>query len=81
VRRIRRSAHRVTLGVADPNLAPRAGLRLVTELDRILGITATLDRHVGPTTAKARGLTAGELVVSMAETMLAGGDFMVDLDC
>ena len=80
MRRIRRSGPRVTLGAADPNLTPRAGLRLVAELDRILGITATLDRHVDPTTGSARGLSAGELVVSVAETMLAGGDFMVDLD-
>ena len=80
MRIIRRSRPFVTLGPSDPNLTPRAGLRLVAELDRILGITSTVDGHVGPTTASARGLSAGELVVSMAETMLAGGDFMVDLD-
>ena len=80
MRRIRRSRPRVTLGAVDPNLTPRAGLRLVAELDRVLAIAATLDRHVGPTTRSARGLSAGKLVVSMAETMLAGGDFMVDLD-
>jgi len=80
VRRIRRSCPFVTLGPSDPNLTPRAGLRLVAELDRILGITSTVDGHVGPTTASARGLSAGELVVSMAEAMLAGGDCMVNLD-
>lgn len=80
MRRIRRSRLRVTLGSADPNLTPRAGLRLVAEVDRILGVTATVDARVGPTTARGRGLSAGKLVLSMAETMLAGGDFMVDLD-
>ena len=80
MRRIRRSRPRVTLGPADPNLTPRAGLRLVAELDRILGVSATVDRHVGPTTARCRGLSAGQLVLAMAETMLAGGDFMIDLD-
>ena len=80
MRRIRRSRPRVTLGPADPNLTPRAGLRLVAEVDRILGVSATVDRHVGPTTARCRGLSAGQLVLAMAETMLAGGDFMIDLD-
>lgn len=80
MRRIRRCIRRVGLGQADPNLTPRAGLRLVGELDRILRVTATVDAHVGPTTTRRRGLSAGGLVVSMAETMLAGGDFMVDLD-
>lgn len=77
---IRRSTPRVTLGDADPSLTPRAGLHLVKEVDRVLGITATLDAAIGETRARRRGLSAGELVVSMAETMLAGGDFMADLD-
>jgi len=80
VQRIRRSRPRVTLGAADASLTPRAGLRLVAEIDRILGVTATVDARVGPTTARRRGLSAGKLVLAMAETMLAGGDFMIDLD-
>ena len=80
MRRIRRPNHRVTLGEADPSLTPRAGLHLVAELDRVLGIVATLDASIGETRARRRGLSAGELTVSMAETMLAGGDFMCDLD-
>ena len=80
MRRIRRSRPRVTLGESDPNLTPRAGLRLVGELDRVLGLTPTLDAAIGEMRVRRRGLSAGALVVSMAETMLAGGDFMVDLD-
>jgi hypothetical protein len=80
VKSIRRSTRHVTLGNADPSLTPRAGLHLVAEVDRVLGITATLDAAIGETRARRRGLSAGELVVSMAETMLAGGDFMADLD-
>ena len=72
MRRIRRQIRRVSLGEADPSLTPRAGLRLVAELDRILGVVATLDDHIGPTTTRRRGLSAAELVVSMAETMLGG---------
>ncbi len=43
-------------------------------------MTATVDRYVGPTTTRRRGLSVGKLVLSVAEMMLAGGDFMVDLD-
>lgn len=80
MRTLRHRRPHVALGDADPSLTPRAGLRLVAEVDRILGVVASIDRRVGPTTARRRGLSAGQLVVSMAETMLAGGDFMVDLD-
>ncbi len=80
MRRIRRSLPRVTLGEADPNLTPRAGLRLVAELDRVLGVAPALDGEIGETRVRRRGLSSGRLLLSMAETMLAGGDFMVDLD-
>jgi len=80
VKKIRRSRPGVTLGRADPSLTPRAGLHLVAELDRVLGITATLDSHIGPVKSRRRGLTAAEMLLAMAETMLGGGDFMCDLD-
>jgi hypothetical protein len=80
VRRIRRSAPHVTLGDADPSLTPRAGLRLVAELDRVLRIATSLDAAIGETRARQRGRSAGKPVLAMAETMLSGGDFMADLD-
>jgi Transposase DDE domain group 1 len=70
----------IALGEPDRSLTPRAGLHLVAELDRVLGIAATLDARIGPLKTRRRGLSGGEVVVSVAETMLAGGDFMVDLD-
>jgi hypothetical protein len=80
VKTLRRCQPPVTLGAPDPTLTPRAGLCLVAEVDRVLGVAATLDCHIGQLKARRRGLSAGELVLSMAETMLAGGDFMCDLD-
>lgn len=68
------------VGRDDPTLTPAAGVILVAELDRVLGVINTIDVHVGPIKVRRQGLSAGQLVVSMAETMLAGGDFMVDLD-
>ncbi|MGH9210658.1 MAG: hypothetical protein ACRD2C_08235, partial [Acidimicrobiales bacterium] len=52
----------------------------MAELDRVLGIQGVIDVEVGPVKARRRGLGAGGLVLSVAETMLAGGDFMCDLD-
>ncbi len=80
MKKIRPSRPGVTLGRADPSLTPRAGLHLVAELDRVLGITATLDSHIGPVKSRRRGLTAAEMLLATAETMLGGGDFMCDLD-
>jgi len=71
LRTIRRCRPRVTLGEADPMLTPRAGLHFVAELDRILAITSTLDSHIGPVKTRRRGLSAGEMVLSVAETMLS----------
>lgn len=68
------------VGPDDPSLTANAGLLLVAEVDRILGVADTIDAHVGRIKSRRQGLTAGELVVSMAECMLAGGDFMSDLD-
>ncbi len=80
MKNIRRSRPRATLGRPDPKLTPRAGLHLVAEVERVLGVAATLDQHIGPVKARRRGLTAGEMVLAMTETMLGGGDFMCDLD-
>ncbi|MGH8976045.1 MAG: IS1380 family transposase [Acidimicrobiia bacterium] len=68
------------VGRDDPSLTARAGLVLVAEVDRVLGVAAAIDAAVGSFKARKRGLSAGEVVLSAAESMLAGGDFMVDLD-
>lgn len=53
---------------------------MVAEVDRVLGVAATIDGYVGRIKGRRQGLSAGELVLSMAESMLVGGDFMCDLD-
>jgi hypothetical protein len=64
----------------DPSVTARAGLSLVAEVDRVLGVVAAIDDKVGWLKERRRGLSSGELVASMAESMLADGDFMCDLD-
>jgi Transposase DDE domain group 1 len=53
---------------------------LVVDADRVLGVISVLDSQVGRLKQRQRGLSVGETMVSMAESMLADGDFMCDLD-
>jgi len=70
----------VRIGAPDPRLTPCAGVEAVREVDRVLGLTAALDRHVGSLKTRARGLSGGQLVTAMASCQLTGGDHLVSLD-
>lgn len=70
----------VVLGRPDGRITPRAGLGLVAKLDDLLGITATIDGATEGFKRRRRGLLLGGVTVALAETMLAGGDFLCDLD-
>lgn len=76
----RRRARRVRIGAPDHRLTGAGGLEAVRELDRVLGIVAALDAGIGPVKRRARGLTAGQALMTMACAQLAGEDFMVGLD-
>ncbi|MGE3834421.1 MAG: hypothetical protein AB7H43_06505 [Acidimicrobiia bacterium] len=52
----------------------------MTEAVRALGLIEAIDAFVGPIKRRRRGLSAGEFVVSLAECLLGGGDFLADLD-
>ena len=71
---------KVVLGAPDGRITPRGGLHLVAKLDKLLGITATIDNGDLAFKQRRRGLMLGGVMVSLAETMLAGGDFLCDLD-
>ena len=75
-----RHRRRLELRADDPTLTPAAGLAAVAEAVRALGLVEAIDAYVGPIKARDRGLSAGELVVALAECLLAGGDFLCDLD-
>jgi hypothetical protein len=70
----------VVIGADDPSVTSRAGLALVAEVDRVLGVAEALETSVGWLKQRRRGLGIGEVLVSVAESMLADGDFMCDLD-
>jgi hypothetical protein len=71
---------RVAIGASDPALTPNAGLAAVTELVDRLGVTAALDAGIGSVKQRGRGMTGGELLVSLASCQLTGGDHLVSLD-
>ncbi len=80
VKTIAKKRAKVVLGAPDGRITPRGGLQLVAKLDQLLGITATIDHGDLAFKQRRRGLMLGGVMVSLAETMLAGGDFLCDLD-
>jgi hypothetical protein len=80
VKTIRQRRRRFELRADDPSLTATAGLVVVAEVVRALGVVPAIDREVGPIKRRRRGLGPGELLVGLAETLLAGGDFLCDLD-
>ncbi|NLT53909.1 MAG: IS1380 family transposase [Actinomycetales bacterium] len=68
------------IGAADASLTSSAGVAAVTEVDRVLALTATLDRHLPAIKQRDRGLSAGATLTAIASCQLAGGDHLVSLD-
>src|SRR5215218_2402054 len=72
---------RITVRADDPSLTPYAGLAVSGELARRLGLAELVDaelaveRRARPVKVRRRGLSPGELVVSLAECQLVGGSF------
>jgi hypothetical protein len=61
-------------------LTPCAGVEAVREVDRVLGLTAALERGIGAVKARRRGLSGGQLLIALASAQLTGADFLVRLD-
>ena len=80
VTRLAKKKRKVVLGAPDGRITPRAGLHLVAKLDKLIGIQGTIDGAGPPIKQRRRGLMLGGVLVALAETMLAGGDFLCDLD-
>ena len=78
--RVAKKKQKVVLGAPDGRITPRAGLHLVAKLNELLGITANIDAGGPSFKRRKRGLMLGGVMVALAETMLAGGDFFCDLD-
>jgi hypothetical protein len=71
---------RVRIGVPDPSLTATSGVVAVAEFVVKLGVVGIFDRAVGTIKQRARGVSAGELLVGLAQSQLLGGDALVALD-
>jgi Transposase DDE domain group 1 len=76
-----RGRGRLVVRADDPSLTPYAGLAVSGELARRLGLAELIDaelaveRRARAVKVRRRGLSPGELVVSLAECQLVGGSF------
>lgn len=76
-------AAKVHISADDDHVTGFAGLLLPGELIRRLGLMVGIDRaveRVRPFKRRCRGRSAGELLVSLAESMMAGGTHLAHLD-
>jgi hypothetical protein len=77
---------RITVRADDPSLTPYAGLAVSGELARRLRLAELIDaelaveRRARAVKVRRRGLSPGELVVSLAECQLVGGSFFDHLE-
>jgi hypothetical protein len=55
-------------------------LAAVSEVDRVLGLVATLDAGIGAIKQRDGGLSGGQVLIAMACSQLAGGDHLASLD-
>jgi len=73
-------AGKVGIGVADPSLTSASGVVAIAELVGRLGMVQALDEAIGAIKQRDRGLSAGGLLVAVAQTQMLGGDFWSSLD-
>ena len=74
---------RVVVGDDDPKLTGHAGLVLVAELDRVLGIASAIDDRVGPIKARRNGQLVARWFAALdseRREALAGVRPTLDLD-
>ena len=83
---VARGPGRLVVRADDPSLTPYAGLAVSGELARRVGVVGLIDaelsveRRARAVKVRRRGLSAGELVVSLAECQLVGGSFFDHLE-
>jgi hypothetical protein len=80
-----RGPGRLAIRADDPSLSPYAGLAIVGELARSTRLVELIDAELGALAGVAvktrrRGLSAGQLVVSLAECQIAGADCFDDVE-
>jgi Transposase DDE domain group 1 len=80
VRRPGRARKRVRIGAPDPSLTATSGVAAVAEVVGKLDVVGVFDRGIGSIKKRARGVTGGELMITLAQSQLLGGDALAALD-
>lgn len=78
VKRIRRRKHgqkRVSIGAPDPSLTTTSGAAAAAEFADKLDVVGRFDRAIGAIKQRPRGVTAGELLVGLAQSQLLGREW------
>jgi len=70
----------VQVGAPDPSLTATSGVAALGEFLEKFDVVGTFDRGIGSIKKRARGVTAGEVLVGLAQSQLLGGDALVALD-
>ncbi len=76
----KRGRRRVRIGTPDPSLTATSGVAAVAEFVEKLDVVGTFDQGIGAIKQRARGASAGELLVGLAQSQLLGGDALVALN-
>jgi hypothetical protein len=82
----RRQPGRIVVRADDQSLTPYAGLAVSGELAtrlrlaELIDVELAVERRARPVKVRRRGLSAGELVVSLAESQLVGGEFFAHVE-
>jgi hypothetical protein len=80
IRGRKRARPRVRIGAPDASLTAVSGMAAVSELCDRLGVSEALDVAVRSIKQRARGHSAGALLVGLAAAQLAGQDHLAGLD-
>ena len=75
VENVGRRTAKINMVCDETNLTPNAGLAVVAETVAVLGLIDAFDSSIGPIKQRQRGLSGGQLVVSMAESLLVAARF------
>lgn len=68
------------VGASDASLTATSGVAALAELLDKLNVVGILDRAIGSIKKRDRGVTAGQVLVGLAQSQLLGGDALVALD-
>ncbi|MEJ7774855.1 MAG: IS1380 family transposase [Nocardioidaceae bacterium] len=75
-----RGQKQVRIGAPDRALTAVSGVAALAEFITKLDVVGAFDRGIGPIKKRDRGVTAGQLLVGLAQSQLLGGDALVALD-